>query len=90
MISHPDPKLPVDGYKAGRPRMFILAFLLFLALGAFGCRGVEYHQKGRFSNAIMSFDPDGSEIHFHQKTYYSREGSAGGIGATAGGGCGCY
>ncbi|MFP6633436.1 MAG: DUF4266 domain-containing protein [Planctomycetota bacterium] len=90
MISHPGPKLPVDGYKAGRPRMFILAFLLFLALGTFGCRGVEHHQKGRFSNAIMSFDPDGSEIHFHQKTYYSREGSAGGIGSSAGGGCGCY
>ena len=52
--------------------------------------GVEYHQKQRFSNAIMLFDPDGSEIHFLQKTYYSREGSAGGIGATAGGGCGCY
>ena len=64
--------------------------LCVAALGSFGCRGVEYHQKQRFSNAIMLFDPDGSEIHFLQKTYYSREGSAGGIGATAGGGCGCY
>ena len=70
--------------------LFTGALLFLCLLGAFGCQGVEHHQKGRFANSIMIFDPDGSETHFHQKTYYSREGSAGGIGSSAGGGCGCY
>ncbi|MBL05832.1 MAG: hypothetical protein CMJ99_09385 [Planctomycetes bacterium] len=90
MSAHLSPDLPRKPCKTGLCGLFITVLLFFCITATFGCRGVEHHQKGRFSSAIMSFDPDGSEIHFHQKTYYSREGSAGGIGAAAGGGCGCY
>ena len=90
MNSHLAHDLPGHPDRAAFSRLFIRALLFLCVLGTFGCRGVEHHQKGRFSNAIMIFDPDGSETHFHQKTYYSREGSAGGIGSAAGGGCGCY
>jgi hypothetical protein len=38
----------------------------------------------------MAFDTDPSEMHFQQKVFYSMEGSAGGFGSSAGGGCGCY
>jgi len=37
----------------------------------------------------MNLAEDKGEVNFYQKSYYSREGSAGGIGAIAGGGCGC-
>ncbi len=90
MNSRPAPSLLTNPCQAVFSKLFIGTLLFLCLLGAFGCRGVEHHQKGRFSTAIMSFDPDGSETHFHQKTYYSREGSAGGIGSSAGGGCGCY
>ena len=46
--------------------------------------------KEAFADPVMEFETDGTEVHFHQKVYYSMEGSAGGIGSSAGGGCGCY
>ena len=61
-----------------------------LAVTVTGCSSVDFYQKAHFSDPIMTFDPDPTELHVYQKTYYSREGSAGGIGASAGGGCGCY
>lgn len=61
-----------------------------LCLAAAGCQEVSFHEKEHLADPIMVFDGDATETHFFQKTYYSREGSAGGIGATAGGGCGCY
>jgi hypothetical protein len=62
------------------------------ALSAFlsGCEGVPFYEKEHLSDPIMTLDGDPTETHFFQKVYYSREGSAGGIGTTAGGGCGCY
>lgn len=55
-----------------------------------GCRTVEFWEKRHFSDPLMSLEDDPGETHFCQKTTYSREGSAGGIGTGAGGGCGCY
>ena len=46
--------------------------------------------KSLILDKVMAFDASGSETHFYQKSYYSREGSVGGFGTTGGGGCGCY
>ena len=71
-------------------RILIPFLLLAIAYILPGCKPVEFYQKARLVNPIMTFDTDPTEIHFTQKSYYSREGSVGGVGTTAGGGCGCY
>ena len=67
-----------------------MSFLVTIAFLFSACTPVEFYQKRRLVNPIMEFEPDPTELHFMQKTYYSREGSVGGVGTTAGGGCGCY
>lgn len=54
------------------------------------CRQLEYYEKESFTRWTMQLSERASEQHFHQKVHYSVEGSAGGIGTKAGGGCGCY
>lgn len=68
----------------------IAPVLILTLLTTTGCTSVAYHEKAKLVSPIMAFDEGPTEIHFYQKTYYSREGSIGGIGTTAGGGCGCY
>ncbi len=68
-----------------------LALALVLLVPAFGsCRTVEFYELEGMSDPIMTIEAPGTELHFHQKVYYSMEGSAGGLGSSAGGGCGCY
>ena len=55
-----------------------------------GCGSVRFFEKEKLADPIMTFDDDSTEAHSYQKVYYSMEGSAGGIGTTAAGGCGCY
>jgi hypothetical protein len=43
-----------------------------------------------FTDPAMELDDGATETHWFQKVHYSVEGSAGGIGTGAGGGCGCY
>jgi len=66
----------------------ILMAGVMLSLSA--CKTVEFYEKERINDPAMKFDDSPSETHFLQKTAYSREGSVGGIGTGAGGGCGCY
>lgn len=66
------------------------AVLLFVALLTAGCGGVAFYEKRALADPVMALDDGGAEAHFYSKIYYSREGSIGGIGASAGGGCGCY
>jgi hypothetical protein len=66
------------------------AALVFLALGASGCQTVQFYEKEALSDPVMLLDEDPTLTHFRQKVYYSREGATGGIGDSAGGGCGCY
>ncbi len=61
--------------------------LLLLVLG--GCAAVPFNERERVSSPLMG-SARGSMTHFQQKIFYSREGAAGGIGESAGGGCGCY
>jgi hypothetical protein len=70
--------------------MRLLVPILILLLGAAGCQSVDFTEKRHLGDPIMQLEDGPAETHFYQKTFYSREGSAGGIGASAGGGCGCY
>ena len=67
-----------------------LSCLLFIVSSAAACTPVEFYQKQNLNDPIMQFDPDRAEVHFHQKSRFATEGSAGGIGSGAGGGCGCF
>lgn len=70
----------------------LLIYLVMISLtGTLACQtGVKYYEKEHFSDSIMGFESDSTSTHFDQKCRYSREGSVGGIGNSAGGGCGCY
>jgi hypothetical protein len=86
----------VDSWKSEeRSKLAALRGLLCVAMLALvavltGCQTVEFYEKEHLSDATMLLDEDPSEIHFLQKVLYSREGSIGGVGTGAGGGCGCY
>jgi len=71
--------------QSGRLRLALLVLVC-----ASGCNTVEFWQRAAFSDPVMEFAEDPTEIHMYQKVYYSAEGAAGGIGTSAGGGCGCY
>lgn len=66
-----------------------LAFVFAVALGLPSCTSVEYWDKGHLADPVMSYQDGGTQTHFDQKIFQSIEGSAGGFGANAGGGCGC-
>lgn len=55
-----------------------------------GCQAVDFTERRHLGDPIMALEDGPAETHLQQKTRYSREGSAGGIGGSAGGGCGCY
>jgi hypothetical protein len=61
-----------------------------LAAAAIGCETVAFYEKEHLNDPSMLMEENPTETHLLQKTLYSREGSAGGIGSSAGGGCGCY
>ena len=58
-------------------------------LGVSGCVIVPQNRRARLADPIMALSGDPMEAHRKQKLYSSREGAAGGDGATAGGGCAC-
>ena len=66
-------------------------FLLLLTL-AFspGCNTVEFYEMEAHASNVMQYGSSDAKSHLEQKVIYSMEGSAGGIGSSAGGGCGCY
>ncbi|MFT7486370.1 MAG: hypothetical protein ACI9F9_002225 [Candidatus Paceibacteria bacterium] len=64
--------------------------LLLGGTGMTGCNTVEFYEMERIGDSVMSLDDGEMEAHFYHKVFYSMEGSAGGIGTSAGGGCGCY
>ncbi len=71
-------------------RLLLYLPLLTCGLLGTGCRNTAFYERERLGDGVMSLDDGGMEAHFYQKVVYSMEGSAGGIGTTAGGGCGCY
>ena len=71
------------------PRRCAIVGLILLALPG-ACNTVEYYEMQAFTDPAMEIDDGATETHWFQKVHYSVEGSAGGIGTSAGGGCGCY
>lgn len=67
-------------------RACVLAVALALVPG---CLIVPQNRRGALADPIMRLDDDALETHSRQKFHTTREGAAGGDGATAGGGCGC-
>jgi Domain of unknown function (DUF4266) len=65
-----------------------LAFL-FLSLAASACATVPQNRRARLADPMMSLTDEPLEAARRQKLYDTREGAAGGDGASAGGGCGC-
>lgn len=66
--------------------------LIGLALVAWllpGCLMVPQNRRGALADPIMQLDDDSLETRSRQKFHATREGAAGGDGATAGGGCAC-
>ncbi|MFN3244022.1 MAG: DUF4266 domain-containing protein [Planctomycetota bacterium] len=76
----------MDQPRYRRAASFVLGTLV---LGLASCQKVEFYQKRHLSSALMQFDEDPTLANFQQKVLYSREATTGGIGAKAGGGCGC-
>jgi starvation-inducible outer membrane lipoprotein len=66
-----------------------LTALALLALALSGCATVPQNRRARLADPMMSLTDEPLEAARRQKLYDTREGAAGGDGASAGGGCGC-
>ena len=66
-----------------------LAALILLSLPAAACATVPQNRRARLADPMMSLTDEPLEAARRQKLYDTREGAAGGDGASAGGGCGC-
>lgn len=74
----------------GSRRRLAFGLVLSAAAALSGCNSTKYYERKHHNNPVMSLAEESTEVHFWQKCFYSREGSVGGIGTSAGGGCGCY
>jgi hypothetical protein len=67
-----------------------LVFAVVLAsAAAAGCATVPQNRRAHLADPMMGLTGDSLDAARRQKLYDTREGAAGGDGATAGGGCGC-
>lgn len=75
-----------------RSRRFLWGLPILLLSFAFspGCNTVEFYEMQAHTSNVMKYGSSDAKAHLEQKVIYSMEGSAGGIGSSAGGGCGCY
>lgn len=67
----------------------LAALGLLLLVGASACATVPQNRRARLADPMMSLTDEPLEAARRQKLYDTREGAAGGDGASAGGGCGC-
>jgi hypothetical protein len=61
---------------------------LLLVLSA-GCQTTEFYQQQKLQDPCMQFDADHGFVTMRNKSEAAREGSFGGFGAAAAGGCAC-
>lgn len=64
-------------------------FLATLALALGGCVMVHQVDRETLSQKEMQFEPLGNRQSFLNDVHSIREGASGGVGQSAGGGCGC-
>jgi hypothetical protein len=65
------------------------AALALAVLAVSGCATVPQNRRAHLADPMMSLTDEPLEAARRQKLYDTREGAAGGDGASAGGGCGC-
>lgn len=82
--------MPTRSVARRRRRFQLLLAASFVAWVGAGCNTVEYYELREFTDPTLTRQDDATLTHWYQKVYYSIEGAAGGIGTSAGGGCGCY
>jgi hypothetical protein len=63
--------------------------LVLLSLAASACATVPQNRRAHLADPMMSVTDESLDAARRQKLYDTREGAAGGDGASAGGGCGC-
>ena len=66
-----------------------LAAAALAALALCGCAAVHQIDRETLSRPIMQFEPMGHQQAFLNDVHSIREGASGGVGQSAGGGCGC-
>jgi Domain of unknown function (DUF4266) len=63
--------------------------IVILAATVLACATVPQNRRARLADPMMRLTGEPLDAARRQKLYDTREGAAGGDGATAGGGCGC-
>ena len=63
--------------------------VVVLVLAASGCVVVPQNRRGHLADPLMTLHDEPLDAYRRQKIYTTREGAAGGDGASAGGGCSC-
>ena len=82
------PSLSPSPPRTERALRWLLALIALTSLGGCATQTVQPWQRGRLARWDMRWDPDPLQAAMGQHAYFSKEGTAGEIGA-AGGGCGC-
>lgn len=72
-----------------RRSLWLALGALLVALLAQGCAPTRYYERRKLVDRAMVFDADMRLEYIRNKTEAAREGSFGGYGAAAVGGCGC-
>ena len=67
----------------------VLALGAVLGVSVSACATVPQNRRARLADPMMSLTDEPLDAARRQKLYDTREGAAGGDGASAGGGCGC-
>jgi hypothetical protein len=70
-------------------RSALVLVLLVISLVQTSCATVAQNRRKKLADPMMSIGDEPTEAYRKQKLYTTREGAAGGDGATAGGGCSC-
>ena len=66
-----------------------LAAIVVFALMLSSCVVVPQNRRGRLADPLMTLHDEPLDAYRREKIYTTREGAAGGDGASAGGGCSC-
>lgn len=82
------PSLSPSPPRTERALRWLLALIALTSLGGCATQTVQPWQRGRLARWDMRWDPDPLQAAMDRHAYFSKEGTAGEIGA-AGGGCGC-
>jgi hypothetical protein len=67
----------------------LLLASLVAALACTGCNTTRYYERQRLVDHAAAFDQDRLVVYLRDKVEAAREGSFGGFGGSAAGGCGC-